>query len=121
MICMKVGTSYCRLSVTRISLITHETITNQKVPTRFLPADLPPIDSVVAVQLALLSNEIVAMATLLPSLSSDEEDNNKLDSDSEGEDDEVNRDFSFGGILVRYAATVWCLVERLGIVAQRTF
>jgi hypothetical protein len=57
------------------------------------------------VQLALLSNQIVAMTTLLPSLSSDEEDNNKHDSDSEGEDDEVNRDFSFGGILVRYAAS----------------
>jgi hypothetical protein len=40
------------------------------------------------------------MATLLPSLSSDEEDKN-VDSEEEEEDDEVNRDFSFGGILVR--------------------
>jgi len=51
------------------------------------------------------------MATLLPSLSSDEEDNNKIvgrdddDSDEEEDDDDegevLNRDFSFGGILVR--------------------
>ena len=44
--------------------------------------------------------EAVAMATLLPSLSSDEEDKN-VDSEEEEDDEEVNRDFSFGGILVR--------------------
>lgn len=43
------------------------------------------------------------MASLLPSLSSEEEDNNNNNSDSEEEeDDEVNRDFSFGGILVSF-------------------
>ena len=42
-----------------------------------------------------------AMATLLPSLSSDEENDN-FDSEDEVEDsNEVNRDFSFGGVLVR--------------------
>lgn len=41
------------------------------------------------------------MATLLPSMSSDEEDN-KVESESEDDDDEVNRDFSFGGILVSW-------------------
>ncbi len=40
------------------------------------------------------------MATLMPSLSSDEEDND-VESESE-EDDDVNHDFSFGGILVRH-------------------
>ena len=41
------------------------------------------------------------MATLLPSLSSDEENDN-FDSEDEVEDsNEVNRDFSFGGVLVR--------------------
>jgi hypothetical protein len=40
------------------------------------------------------------MATLLPSLSSDEE-NNINEEDSEDEKDEVNKDFAFGGILVR--------------------
>lgn len=43
------------------------------------------------------------MATLMPSLSSDEEEN-KVESESEEEQDddadEVNHDFSFGGILV---------------------
>eukprot|EP00934_Nitzschia_sp_Nitz4_P005042 Nitzschia sp. Nitz4//scaffold3_size479765//428645//431258//NITZ4_000182-RA/size479765-processed-gene-1.552-mRNA-1//-1//CDS//3329551004//5032//frame0 len=38
------------------------------------------------------------MATLLPSLSSDEEGNN-FDSDSEQDEEEVNEDFEFGGIL----------------------
>jgi len=49
------------------------------------------------------------MATLLPSLSSDEEDN-VLQNESDDEDDnadEVNHDFSFGGILVRFV-TLHC-------------
>lgn len=42
------------------------------------------------------------MASLLPSLSSDEEDNIKdLQEDVSVSDDEVNEDFQFGGILVR--------------------
>ena len=40
------------------------------------------------------------MATLLPSLSSDEEDNLVDNESDQEEEDEVNRDFSFGGILV---------------------
>jgi hypothetical protein len=40
------------------------------------------------------------MATLLPSLSSEEEDNNVNSDSEEEENDEVNQDFSFGGILV---------------------
>jgi hypothetical protein len=40
------------------------------------------------------------MATLLPSLSSDEEDNVKAQEDDQVSDDEVNEDFEFGGILV---------------------
>jgi hypothetical protein len=41
------------------------------------------------------------MATLLPSLSSDEEDN-LLDDPEDDEGVEVNKDFVFGGILVSY-------------------
>jgi hypothetical protein len=40
------------------------------------------------------------MATLLPSLSSDEEDNVKAQEDDQVSDDEVNENFEFGGILV---------------------
>lgn len=40
------------------------------------------------------------MADLLPSLSSDEEDN--LDADEESLNDDINEDFEFGGILVRF-------------------
>ena len=42
------------------------------------------------------------MATLLPSLSSDEEDQVYESESDEEKDDEVNHDFSFGGILVSY-------------------
>jgi hypothetical protein len=41
------------------------------------------------------------MATLMPSLSSDEEDNGKVQENETTSDDEVNEDFEFGGILVR--------------------
>ena len=59
------------------------------------------------------------MATLLPSLSSDEEDNlpkhvNKVEGDSDDDDDDengaINEDFVFGGILVRHLVAVLWLV-----------
>lgn len=40
------------------------------------------------------------MATLLPELSSDEEENNIKTDSEDDEQDEVNHDFEFGGILV---------------------
>ena len=47
------------------------------------------------------------MATLMPSLSSDEEDIKNQsglidDSESDEDDNEVNQDFEFGGILVSF-------------------
>ena len=66
------------------------------------------------------------MATLLPSLSSDEEDKN-VHSDSEEEgDDEVNHDFSFGGILVSdekglLFSAMCLLVHRLDIVCSSLY
>jgi hypothetical protein len=41
------------------------------------------------------------MATLLPSLSSDEENDIPGENSEDEDDEEVNKDFAFGGILVR--------------------
>jgi hypothetical protein len=48
------------------------------------------------------------MATLLPSLSSDEEDNSKSNAlEDEGEsEDEVDAEFEFGGILVSFCHSI---------------
>jgi len=47
------------------------------------------------------------MATLMPSLSSDEEDNAKNIQDDDVSDDEVNEELEFGGILV----STFCLLR----------
>lgn len=51
------------------------------------------------------------MATLLPSLSSEEEDNNKVleEKDADSSDDEVDEEFDFGGILVGISTEFLCL------------
>ena len=55
------------------------------------------------------------MATLLPSLSSDEEDNNKNTNEAEKDisDDEVDGDFEFGGILVSISI-FWMVIHLCG-------
>lgn len=53
------------------------------------------------------------MATLLPSLSSDEEGNNKAlkEKDSDSSDDEVVEEFDFGGILVGVSTVFLCVTS----------
>jgi hypothetical protein len=59
------------------------------------------------------------MATLLPALSSDEEDNTKAleEKDDVSSDDEVDEEFSFGGILVGCFSTCFLCETSLGVIS----
>jgi hypothetical protein len=59
------------------------------------------------------------MATLLPALSSDEEDNTKAleEKDDVSSDDEVDEEFNFGGILVGCFSTSFLYETSLGIIS----